>query len=150
MIRLALLLCTLLCSVTAVAFDDREFKTPEDESLYKDLIVELRCLVCQNQNIADSNADLAVDLRREIFTMIEAGNTRHDIVDFMVQRYGEFVLYKPRFSPRTLILWLAPAALLLMGAIVMWRSSLKGKKAPIASPDADALARAQSILDEDK
>ena len=110
MIRLALLLCTLLCSVTAVAFDDREFKTPEDESLYKDLIVELRCLVCQNQNIADSNADLAVDLRREIFTMIEAGNTRHDIVDFMVQRYGEFVLYKPRFSPRTLILWLAPAA----------------------------------------
>ena len=82
--------------------------------------------------------------------MIDAGGTRHDIIDFMVQRYGEFVLYKPRFSSRTLILWLAPAVLLLMGAIVMWRSSVRGLKAPALTPDADALARAQRILDEDK
>ena len=122
MIKALFLVCAVLCSVMAFAFDDREFKTPEDESLFNELVAELRCLVCQNQNIADSNADLAVDLRREIFTMIEAGNTRRDIVEFMVQRYGEFVLYKPRLSARTLILWLAPAGLLLMGAIIMWRS----------------------------
>ena len=150
MFRSAVLLFSLLCSLSVAAFDDIEFKTPEGEALYKDLIQELRCLVCQNQNIADSDADLAVDLRREIFTMIDAGGTRHDIIDFMVQRYGEFVLYKPRFSTRTLILWLAPAVLLLMGAIVMWRSSVRGLKAPALTPDADALARAQRILDEDK
>jgi len=115
------LLFSLLVSLSVAAFDDREFKTPEGEALYKDLIQELRCLVCQNQNIADSDADLAVDLRKEIFTMIDAGGTRHDIIDFMVQRYGEFV----------------------------WRSSVRGLKAPALTPDAEALARAQRILDED-
>ena len=82
--------------------------------------------------------------------MIQADKNKSEILDFMVQRYGEFVLYKPRFSTRTLILWLAPAVLLLMGAIVMWRSSVRGLKAPALTPDADALARAQRILDEDK
>lgn len=148
MIRSVFLVFCLLFSLTVFAFEEREFKTPQDESLYHELITELRCLVCQNQNIADSNADLAVDLRREIYNMIETGSTRRDIVDFMVQRYGEFVLYKPRFSMRTLVLWLAPALLLLAGFLVLWRSSRAAATAPVASPDAKALLRAQSILDE--
>lgn len=75
-----------------------------------DLAAQLRCLVCQNQTIADSNADLAVDLRRQIDEQIRAGRSDREIVDYMVQRYGDFVLYKPPFKTSTALLWLGPAA----------------------------------------
>ncbi len=149
----ALLAIIFIGSNVAIAFEERNFDTPEDESLYSTLIAELRCLVCQNQNIADSDADLAVDLRQEIYTMIKADKNKADILDFMVQRYGEFVLYKPRFSARTLVLWLAPAFLLLLGGFALWRSTVNAKKSSDAdavnSPDSAALARARSLLKDD-
>lgn len=129
------------------AFEQRDFKTPEDEAMYQSLIKELRCLVCQNQNIADSDADLAVDLRREIFTMIEAGDSKSDILDFMVQRYGEFVLYRPRFSTRTVVLWMGPACLFLLGIVVVWRTATQSTQKADNTPDEAAIARARDLLD---
>jgi cytochrome c-type biogenesis protein CcmH len=82
---------------------------------------ELRCLVCQNQSIAESNADLAVDLRRQIDEQIGAGRSDRQIVDFMVARYGDFVLYRPPFKATTLLLWGGPLLLLALGALVAWR-----------------------------
>ncbi len=76
---------------------------------------QLRCLVCQNQSIAESNAELAVDLKNQVNEQIKAGKTDQQIIDFMVERYGDFVLYKPPFKAQTLILWLGPAALLVLG-----------------------------------
>lgn len=85
-----------------------EFENEEQEALFHRLSHELRCLVCQNQSIGDSNADLAQDLRKEIYGMIVQGNTETEIVDFMVQRYGDFVLYKPPMKPLTWMLWFGP------------------------------------------
>ena len=94
---------------------------PPLESRVKSLAHELRCLVCQNQTLADSNAPLAVDLRNEIRSQLAAGRSEQDILDFMVARYGDFVLYRPPFKAATLALWLGPFALLALGALVLYR-----------------------------
>jgi len=85
------------------------------------LASELRCLVCQNQTIADSNAELAGDLRREIHEQIKAGKTDKEILDFMTTRYGDFVLYRPPLKATTLLLWFGPALLLVAGVVVLFR-----------------------------
>jgi cytochrome c-type biogenesis protein CcmH len=85
------------------------------------LAAELRCLVCQNQSIAESNAELAVDLRRQIDEQIRAGRTDREIVNFMVQRYGDFVLYRPPLKATTVLLWAGPVLLALVGFGVLWR-----------------------------
>jgi cytochrome c-type biogenesis protein CcmH len=85
------------------------------------IAAELRCLVCQNQTIADSNATLAQDLRREVREMIAAGKTDDEIRDFMIERYGDFVLYRPRMTAQNLLLWAAPALLLLIAGVVLFR-----------------------------
>lgn len=107
----------LITGVAAVEY--HQFDTPQQEKAYHGLITELRCLVCQNQAIADSNAELAHDLRRQVYEMLQQGKTRQDIVDYMTQRYGDFVLYRPRFSPKTLILWLGPLIFVLAGLAVL-------------------------------
>ena len=101
---------------TGAAFDD-----PEMQSRYEKLIDEVRCVVCQNQTIKDSNAFLANDLRREIRRLMEEGNSDREITDFLVARYGEFVLYRPRMSGMTLLLWIAPLFLLGVGGLVIAR-----------------------------
>lgn len=101
---------------TSDAFDD-----PELQARYDKITEEVRCLKCQNQTIKDSNAFLASDLRREIRRMLEEGMTDEQIFDFLVQRYGEFALYRPRTSGKTLVLWAAPVVLLLGGALLLWR-----------------------------
>lgn len=88
---------------------------PEMQARYERITEELRCLVCQNQSIADSNADLAADLRREVREMIVAGRSDAEIQQFMVDRSGEWILYRPRLNAHTLLLWAAPALLLLIG-----------------------------------
>ncbi len=80
---------------------------------------ELRCLVCQNQTIADSHADLAVDLRREVRELLREGKSDREIIDYMTARYGDFVLYRPPFKATTVLLWLGPALMLAIGAIVL-------------------------------
>ena len=98
-----------------------EFDNPEHEARYQALTYQLRCLVCQNQNIADSNAGLAQDLRRKTYALISSGKSDDEIIDFMVKRYGEFVLYKPRLTNSTLVLWAGPFFLLLLAAFVMYK-----------------------------
>jgi cytochrome c-type biogenesis protein CcmH len=94
---------------------------PSLDERVKNLSHELRCLVCQNQTIADSNAPLALDLRNQIREQLAAGKSDADVIEFMVARYGDFVLYRPPFKPATLALWLGPFLLLAVGALVFWR-----------------------------
>ena len=110
-------------AVTPVAAIDtgKAFDDPELQARYEKLISEVRCLKCQNQSIKDSNVFLASDLRREIRRLIAEGKTDPEIVDFLVTRYGEFALYRPRTSGKTLVLWLAPFLLVLLGGFALYR-----------------------------
>ena len=94
-------------------------ENPQVEARLKTLAVELRCLVCQNQTLADSNAPLAEDLRREVREMITKGMSDKEIIDFLVQRYGDFVLYRPPWKATTTLLWLGPFLLLIAGATAL-------------------------------
>ena len=114
-----LALCLAVSAPQASVFEPRDFATPELEQRYRDIIEELRCLVCQNQNIADSNAELAADLRRQVYDMLHEGADDERIIDFMVERYGDFVLYRPPFSLATALLWGGPFALGALGLAVL-------------------------------
>lgn len=116
-INLALFL--VLLSGSALAQEPLSFDTPEQEARFQQLTLELRCLVCQNQNLADSDAELARDLREEIYEMMMAGQDNEQIKTFLVDRYGDFVLYRPALGGNTLLLWLMPGILLGIGAIVI-------------------------------
>jgi cytochrome c-type biogenesis protein CcmH len=106
----------------ALAIDtERAFDDPALQARYEDITRELRCLVCQNETIADSNATLAGDLRREVREMIAEGKTDDQIRDFMIARYGDFVLYRPRMTRMNFLLWAAPVLLLLVGAFAVVR-----------------------------
>jgi cytochrome c-type biogenesis protein CcmH len=102
------------------AVDYRQLANPEQQEAYESLTSELRCLVCQNQTIADSNAELAADLRRQVYEMLQQGKSKEEILRFMTDRYGDFVLYKPPFKTKTSLLWLGPAAFLIIGLIVVF------------------------------
>lgn len=114
-----LVLLLALGGVAQAAIDTYEFASEAERDRYRQLTEELRCPKCQNQNIADSNAPIAVDLRAEIYRKLEAGESNAQIIDYLVARYGDFVLYKPPVSGRTLLLWYGPAALLVGGFIVL-------------------------------
>jgi len=114
------LLVLSMSSYTAVAVEYRKFDQPEQEVVYKVLINELRCLVCQNQTIADSNAELAQDLRRQVYEMLQQGKSKDEIAEFMTQRYGDFVLYNPPFKAKTGLLWIGPIVFLIIGLIMLF------------------------------
>ncbi len=99
-----------------------EFKQAGQQQRYQQLIEELRCLVCQNQTLADSHADLAQDLRQEVYQMIIAGKQNQDIINFLVERYGDFILYRPPLNPSTWVLWFAPFVLLLLAVVFIVHS----------------------------
>ena len=124
---------------------------PVAEKRLQALSAELRCLVCQNQNIADSNAELAQDLRREIRGMIKDGKSDSQIIDFMVARYGDFVLYRPPVKGITLLLWGGPVGLLIVGLVALLRY-LRRRAARVAAEDkpltADEARRAEALLKE--
>ena len=151
---LRILTLSILLSVSSIGsaqsvFAEYEFDNVRQEKDFKVLTAQLRCLVCQNQNIADSNAPLAQDLRREIHEMLNNGDSRQDVIDFMVQRYGEFVLYKPMMSLKTMALWFGPAMFFLIGIVVLWRLTRKSNKTvAIAEPDRQAIAQARRLLDQ--
>jgi cytochrome c-type biogenesis protein CcmH len=116
------------------------------EANYLKLIDELRCLVCQNQNLSGSNADLAKDLRRQTYEMLMQGKSPDQVAQYMVDRYGDFVLYRPRLKSSTLLLWLGPFVLLgLVLAFVIRRMYRMQKLVP---PNADALQRARQFLSD--
>ena len=114
---LIILLMVLAPSVNA-ADDPLEFTNPAQEQRYLTLIEGLRCLVCQNQSLADSNADLAQDLRQEVYRLLIEGDDNEDIIKYLVARYGDFVLYRPPFKSTTYLLWLAPVIFLMIGICI--------------------------------
>ncbi|MDH4018492.1 MAG: cytochrome c-type biogenesis protein CcmH [Xanthomonadales bacterium] len=135
--KLFILILTLTLSFSVLAQrapvqEPLVFESMLQEDRFNQLTLELRCLVCQNQNLADSDAPLAHDLRAEIHEMLVAGKTDDEIKQFMVERYGDFVLYRPPVQKNTYLLWLAPMALLLIGGLVL-RSSVKKRAALLDS-----------------
>ena len=135
-----LAICTVLLALAspAMAIDtDKAFDDPELQARYEHIIEKVRCLKCQNQSIKDSNAFLAGDLRREIRRMLAEGKSDDEIYDFLVARYGEFALYRPRMSGKTLVLWIAPILLLLAGGFVLVNILRRRMAMPI---DGDAAA----------
>ena len=114
---------------------DARLADPGKQETYVRLTHEVRCLVCQNQTIADSNAPLAADLRREIRQMLEEGRSEAEVTTFLLDRYGDFVLYKPRFKASTAALWLAPGLLLLIGGLGLGRIILRRRGLPVPADD---------------
>ena len=124
--RLVLALLLWLAALPACAQANQQadaaplqFRDAAEETRFHDLAAELRCVMCQNQSLADSNALIALELRREVLDLIRAGKSDAQVKDHPVQRYGEFVLYKPRVEGRTWLLWLGPALILLAGAALV-------------------------------
>ena len=108
------------------------FRDTFEETRFRQLTHELRCVMCQNQSLADSNAEIARDLRGEVLALMRRGRTDAEIRDYMVARYGEFVLYKPRFAGQTVLLWLGPLLLLLGGGMLLaWRVRRNARRAPV-------------------
>jgi len=152
MIR-ALLLLVLFSTSSFAAIDTHNFKSVEDEKRFHALAAELRCPKCQNQNIADSDSPIAKDLRTEVFRMIDEGAEDESIIDFMVTRYGDFVLYRPKMNSQTWLLWNGPFLVLGFGVlvilVVVWqrRSRRKVSEAALSSDDQ---ARLDALLKQDK
>ncbi len=134
----------------AFALDTLQFTNPEQQAVYETLTSELRCLVCQNQTIGDSNAELAADLRRQVYEMLQQGKSKQDILQFMTDRYGDFVLYNPPLKAKTSVLWLGPVIFLVVGLIAVMLI-VRRKKTVLATPDSEAsakLAKIRSLLDK--
>jgi len=122
---------------------------PELEVRVLAIAEELRCLVCQNETIAASHADLAVDLRKQIRIKLQQGQSQQQILDFMVERYGDFVLYRPPFMARTLLLWIGPFVLLAIAAVVMVVNVRRRQRTALAQEWSEAQARrARALLDD--
>jgi len=130
------------------AIESYEFESTQMEADYYRLIRELRCLVCQNQNLAGSNADLAKDLRRQTYELLTQGNTPDQVVQYMIDRYGDFVVYRPRLKRDTLLLWFGPFVMLVLVLWLVIRAIRKKQK--LVPPDADALQRARQLLSDNR
>lgn len=130
------LICICLFSFSALAIDsERAFEDPEMQARYVHLIAEVRCVTCQNQSIKDSNAFIASDLRREIRRMMDEGLSNKEIADFLVARYGDFILYRPRTSGKTLMIWIAPFLLVMFGVVAFVRVIRHRMLLPIETED---------------
>jgi cytochrome c-type biogenesis protein CcmH len=147
-VKSLILIFFLLLSPLAYAVDAYQFNNPEQQAAYNTLVSELRCLVCQNQTIGDSNADLAADLRRQVYEMLQQGKSKDDILQFMTERYGDFVLYNPPFKAKTGLLWLGPVSFLIIGvlAVVLFVRRKKTLAATNTEGDVEKLAAVRRLL----
>ena len=144
---LLILMLVLWVAPVQAAIEAYEFDSPQMEADYNQLINELRCLVCQNQNLSGSDADLAKDLRRETYEMLQQGKSSQEVIDFMVARYGDFVLYRPQFKASTYLLWIGPFGLLLL-VLYLFVRRLRAREEPV-DVDAAALSEAKQLLEQD-
>jgi len=129
---------SLTLPVIAVQIEFHTFENAERERLYLDLVAELRCVKCQNQNLAESNAELARDMRDKTYAMVVEGKSRQDVVNYMTARYGDFVLYRPPFKSKTLLLWIGPPLLLLLSLFFLLKVVRnQSKKRPVQLSDAE-------------
>ncbi len=123
---------------------DYHFDDPDQKEDFRELTEELRCLVCQNQSLAGSDAELAQDLRREVYNMMKEGQTKDDVINFMVARYGDFVLYEPPMKPSTYPLWFGPFIILAIGGVLLGRTLIKkkgSKEVELTEADQEKLAK---------
>ena len=142
----------LFSSVAFSAIDALNFSSPQQESDYHQLTQSLRCPQCQNNNIADSNATIAVDMRGKVFELLQEGKSKNDVVDYMVARYGNFVTYDPPMTASTLVLWIAPLLLVLLGVVFLLRRKPKAQSA-VKSQDVltdEDNTRLAELLNKDK
>ncbi|HYQ71184.1 MAG TPA: cytochrome c-type biogenesis protein [Gammaproteobacteria bacterium] len=123
-----------------------KFADEAAEQHFKDLIAELRCLVCQNQSLADSDAELAHDLRAEVYEMVQDGKSDAEVIEFLVQRYGDFVLYKPPMKPSTYLLWFGPFALMILAGVLLLRAVRRQKRTATTEISADDRKRLDDLL----
>ncbi|MCB1858557.1 MAG: cytochrome c-type biogenesis protein CcmH [Gammaproteobacteria bacterium] len=145
---LGMFLLFLVPLVVNARVDVYPFQNPAQEARYKKLIEELRCLVCQNQNLADSNAELAQDMRRVTYEMVSRGESDEQIIAYMVQRYGDFVLYRPPFQATTALLWIGPFIILAIAVLVLLMFIRQRGRAQVLSLDQDARERARRLLED--
>ena len=155
MVRIVSFLLVLLLSggATAEVVDVYDFSDRAQEQRYQNLIAELRCPKCQNQNIADSNAPISKDMREAVYRMMKDGASNEEIVESLVGRFGEFVRYKPEFDSRTFLLWATPAIAVFGGVLVVAGVVIRSRRAGQDSPalSAEEKARVDKMLaDEDK
>ena len=147
-----LIVLTLLFSFSAshAAVEIKKFDNEQQEQRYKYIIDELRCLVCQNQNISGSNAGLAQDLRKQVHKMIMAGEDDEAIFEFMVTRYGDFVLYRPPFKASTFFLWVGPFIIFALGLFVLIRFIRQRKKITVTELNSTDKEKIKQLLNENK
>lgn len=140
--RLFFMLCGLLFSVSLwAAIDTYQFDSVAQEEQYRDLTASLRCPKCQNNSIADSNAMIAADMRLKVYELMKQGQSRQQIIDYMVARYGNFVTYEPPVTPSTLILWFGPALFAVLGGLVIvLRSRQRKTRSELDDTDQQRLA----------
>lgn len=152
MLRIVCFLLAVMASGLAVADVDAvyDFESRSEEQRYQNLISELRCPKCQNQNIADSNSPISKDMRTAVYQMMLDGDSNDEIVDSLVGRFGEFVKYKPDLDSRTFMLWATPAIAVLGGLIVVAGVVVRSRKAGTAAPElsAEEQARIDKMLAE--
>ncbi|WP_241576211.1 cytochrome c-type biogenesis protein [Rosenbergiella collisarenosi] len=136
-------ICGLLLSTSVwAAIDTYHFSSVEQEEQYRDLTQSLRCPKCQNNSIADSSAMIAADMREKVYQLMSQGQSRQQIIDYMVARYGNFVTYEPPVTPSTLILWLGPLLFVIGGGIVIFlRANRQPKTAMLSSEEQQRLAK---------
>lgn len=137
MVALLLALCTLPVLAQVSDPTPLQFRDSAEEARFHKLTAELRCVMCQNQSLADSNAQIAHDLRREVLDLMRQGKNDAQVKQFLVDRYGEFVLYKPEVAPGTWFLWFGPLLLLLAGGVVVWRIVARRARQPVAGTEND-------------
>lgn len=144
----ALLLAGLLSAPLAGAYTLEEFTfdDPAREAEFRSLIDELRCLVCQNESLAGSQADLAQDLREEVYRLMKEGKSTDEVVDFLVARYGDFVLYDPPLKPSTYLIWFGPLLLGGVGVLLLLRTLRAKKQAPEQDLSEEERVRLQELL----
>ncbi len=148
--RRTLALLALLAVAALAGVEVRQFPDPQLEDRYHRLIEELRCLVCQNQSLADSNADLAEDLRDEVYTMLLAGKNDREIIDFLVSRYGDFVLYRPPVKATTILLWTGPFVALALGISAFWLLARRRRPQTPAILSEEERRRLQSLWRDER
>ena len=120
-ILFSVLTIVFVSTTYAVKIEFHDFESKQQEQLYLKLIAELRCVKCQNQNLAESNAELAKDMRDKAYELIKKGGTRADVIKYMTDRYGDFVLYDPPFKKNTLLLWIGPPVFLLLSLFLLFK-----------------------------
>lgn len=149
LIKTLLLAAALILGSPAQAYtlEEFQFDSPAQEVEFRELISKLRCLVCQNESLAGSQAELAQDLRNEVYRMMRAGQSKDEILTFLVDRYGDFVLYDPPLKPSTYLLWFGPFIIIAVAAFFMIRAVLSRKPAPDEDISPEERARLQALLD---